>query len=325
MVCKRRTLRIVHVVDTGQGPHMVSQTTLNDPKPEVPPVPVDGLEEPAVLEGSELLPQADDGSIIDVLVAYTPASRSRYGQPGIEALIDLSVAEANQAYVNSQINTQLRLVHKVEVTYTEVDGFSLQPDGSLLLSFDASFTLSPLGSVDDSDIIRFVPTSLGATTAGQAEWYFDASDVGLDTNDEDIDAIGFAPDGRLLVSTVGRFSVPGVSGDDVDLIAFTPASLGANTSGTWSLYFDGSDVGLSPGGSEDVYGVWVDPANGQIYLTTLGSFSVTGVSGGGDDIFVCTPGTLGATTTCTFGPGLFWDGAAHGFNYVVDGFEIKRP
>lgn len=206
----------------------------------------------------------------------------------------------------------------------DVDGFSLLPDGSLLLSFDAAFTLSSLGSVDDSDIIRFAPSSLGSITSGVAELYFDASDVGLSTSDEDIDMIGFAPDGRLLVSTVGAFSVPGVSGDDVDIIAFAPTQLGATTSGAWSLYFNGSDVELSPGGSEDVYGGWVDPVTGQIYLTTLGSFSVSGVSGGGGDIFICMPGTLGATTTCTFGPGLFWDGAANGFNYVVDGFEIKR-
>lgn len=46
------------------------------------------------------------GLIIDALVAYTPASRMAYGgQSGIEALIDLAVLEANQAYVNSQIDT----------------------------------------------------------------------------------------------------------------------------------------------------------------------------------------------------------------------------
>ena len=42
----------------------------------------------------------------------------------------------------------------------------------------------------------------------------------------------------------------------------------------------------------------------KIYLNMLGTFTVTGATGGGAAVFVCTPGTLGATTTCTYGPGL---------------------
>jgi hypothetical protein len=69
-------------------------------------------------------------------------------------------------------------------------------------------------------------------------------------------------------------------------------------------------VGLSNTSNEDVNGAWVDSA-GKIYLTTLGSFSVTGVSGDGSDIFVCTPGSLGSTTTCTWA--MYWDGSVNGF------------
>jgi hypothetical protein len=156
-----------------------------------------------------------------------------------------------------------------------------------------------------------VPTSLGDTTAGTWEWYFDGSDVDLTRSGEDVDAFAFAPDGRLLISTTDAVSVTGVSGNDEDLLAFSPTQLGATTSGTWSLYFDGSDVGLSTSSSEDVNGVWVDPA-GNIYLTTLGSFSVSGVSGDASDIFICTPGSLGSTTGCTFS--MYWDGSANGFS-----------
>jgi carboxypeptidase T len=203
---------------------------------------------------------------------------------------------------------------------TDIDAFELDADGSLLVSFDTAFTLSGFGAVDDSDILRFVPTATGATTAGTWQWYFDGSDVGLSTNDEDVDAFGFAPDGRLLISTLGNVSVTGASGADEDLLAFTPAQLGATTSGTWALYFDGSDVGLSNTSNEDVNGVWVD-ATGNIYLTTLGNFSVTGVSGDGSDIFVCTPGSLGTTTACTWA--MYWDGSASGFSgEVTDSFGI---
>ncbi|HEU0296942.1 MAG TPA: S8 family serine peptidase [Anaerolineales bacterium] len=205
----------------------------------------------------------------------------------------------------------------------DVDAFARRSDGSILLSLDAATTVGSLGTVDDSDIIRFIPTSLGATTAGTFEWYFDGSDVGLSTNNEDVDAIGFAPDGRLLISTIGAFSVTGASGEDEDLMAFSAVTLGAATSGTWSLYFDGSDVALNTTSSEDINGVWVDPANNQIYLTTLGAFSVAGVSGDGADIFRCTPGSLGSTTSCTFS--MYWDGSTSGFaGEVADGIVIVK-
>jgi hypothetical protein len=197
----------------------------------------------------------------------------------------------------------------------------VQGDGSLLLSFDSSITVTGLGTVDDSDIVRFTPTSTGSNTAGSFAWYFDASDVSLTTDNEDVDAIGFAPDGRLVISTFGDFSVTGASGTDEDLAVFTATQFGATTSGTWALYFDGSDVSLT-NSSEDINGVRINSA-GQIYLTTTGNFSVTGSSGDGSDIFVCTPGSLGSTTTCTFGPGLYWDGSANGFSGEdLDSFTI---
>ncbi|MBK9052022.1 MAG: hypothetical protein IPL78_14265 [Chloroflexi bacterium] len=75
--------------------------------------------------------------------------------------------------------------------------------------------------------------------------------------------------------------------------------------------------------SEDVDGSWT-AANGNVYLSTLGAFSVTGVSGDGADIFICTAGSLGSTTTCTFS--MYWDGSANGFaGEVLDGFEIINP
>jgi hypothetical protein len=210
----------------------------------------------------------------------------------------------------------------IGLTNTDIDGFEVQTDGSLLMSFDTDFTLSGFGAVDDSDILRFVPTSTGSTTAGTWQWYFDGSDVGLSTNDEDVDAFALLPDGRLLISTLGNVSVAGASGADEDLLAFTPTALGATTSGTWTMYFDGSDVGLSNSANEDVNGIWVDNA-GRLYLTTLGNFSVSGVSGDGSDIFVCTPGSLGSTTTCTWA--MYWDGSANGFaGEVTDSMSIVQ-
>ena len=204
---------------------------------------------------------------------------------------------------------------------SDVNAFSILSDGGILISINTDITLS-IGTVRDEDIIKFIPTSTGDNTSGSFEWYFDGSDVELTASGEDIDAIGFDSDGNLIISTLGSFSAGGLSGKDEDLWKFTATSLGQDTSGSWSQYFDGSDVGLSQSGTEDVWGTWL-AANGDIYLTTRGGFAVSGLSGDGDDIFICTPSSLGANTSCTFSS--YWNGDDHGFGYeLMDGVFIGR-
>lgn len=205
----------------------------------------------------------------------------------------------------------------------DVDAFFIRSDGSILLSFSGdNLTLGNLTDIDDEDIVRFVPTSLGKTTAGSFEMYFDGSDVGLTTSDEDIDALAFRSDGALIISTTGSYSVLDASGGDEDLLAFTATSLGATTQGTWALYFDGSDVGLNTSSSEDINGADIDSA-GNIYLTTLGAFSVNGLSGDGNDIFRCVPGSTGSTTHCnSFAPIFNGNGLPAGA--VVDGMQLSN-
>ncbi len=82
---------------------------------------------------------------------------------------------------------------------------------------------------------------------------------------------------------------------------------------TWALYFDGSDVSLGSRSSEDIYALAVD-ATGEIYLSTQGDFSVAGVSGADEDVFVFTPSSLGSSTAGTFAATLFSDGSAHGLS-----------
>ena len=204
----------------------------------------------------------------------------------------------------------------------DIDAFHINADGSILLSLVGAASIPNLGTIDDSDIVRFVPTTLGANTTGVYQWYFDGSDVGLTTNAEDIDAIGLLADGRLLISVLGSASVPGVSAADEDLLAFAPTALGAATSGVWSLYFDGSDVGLT-NFSENVGGVWANTTTGDIYLATSGLFSVSGASGDAADVFVCHPTSVGANTACAFGPGLYFDGSTKSFGgEVIDDISL---
>jgi hypothetical protein len=167
---------------------------------------------------------------------------------------------------------------------------------------------------DDSDILLFTPAShvVGPNTSGTLALYFDGSDVGLDLDAEDIDAVSRLGNGTLVVSTTGNGSVPNVSFKDESLLAFAPTSTGANTSGTWSLYFDGTAVQLNTASSEDVNGAWIDPVNGEIYLTTIGTFQVPNVSGDGADIFVCKPASSSTpVNNCSYS--LYWDGSASGF------------
>jgi predicted extracellular nuclease len=209
---------------------------------------------------------------------------------------------------------------------TDIDAFALLPDGSILLSFNSStFTVPGVGTLGDEDIFQFVPTSLGENTAGTFSLYFDGSDVGLTSNGEDVDAISVLADGRILISTSGGYGVAGLSGKDEDLIAFTPASLGSNTSGSFALYFDGSDAAMTSS-TEDTWGAWLDEATGDIYLTVRDAYSISStntLSGNSPDIFICSPSSTGTTTTCTFT--LYWDGDAHGLTgELVDSIYIGR-
>jgi hypothetical protein len=199
-----------------------------------------------------------------------------------------------------------------------VDGFHLEDDGTLLLSLALAATLPGAGAVDPADIVRFTPTQLGATTTGTFTMVLDGSDVGLDASGENIDAVGRAPDGRLLVSVGGSFS----AGGDEDIYLFTDTTLGEETAGSWSLHFDGSDMALDTAAGEEIDGFWVDPASGTLYLSSLDFFTIgVGVAGDKNDLYLCAPGSLGEDTVCT--PGFFWDAGAHGLaGGNVRGFSL---
>lgn len=138
-----------------------------------------------------------------------------------------------------------------------VTAFERLPNGSILMSLAAAQTVPGLGKVMPQDIIQFLPTSLGDTTAGTFQWYLDGSDVGLTTAGEKIDAILMFRDieNPLRISTAGTGSAPKYNGGtlkwaDEDIINFVGAAYGANSAGAWRMHLNGSDVpGLA---AEDV-------------------------------------------------------------------------
>jgi hypothetical protein len=199
--------------------------------------------------------------------------------------------------------------------------FHINADGSILFALNNPAILPGELAVDDSDIVKFTPTTTGEFTSGTFSMYFDGSDVGLTNDAEEIDAIAIDQGGNLVISTKGSFNVPGVSGSDEDLIKFNASSLGQNTVGTWTMLFDGSDVGLTDS-AEDVNGIWFDANSNKIFLTTDGAFNVSGANGDGADIFAFTPTSLGVNTSGSFTP--FWDGSNNGIpaGIAVEGIAI---
>jgi len=121
--------RLFQLSYAGDGRHLITEAGAFDPMPEHPPVIIpagdSGSSSPSGSEveegqGPNAIVDGDDGSVIDVLVAYTPAARAnRGGTAAMKAHINLAVAETNQAYQNSQINTRLNLVMAAEVNYSE--------------------------------------------------------------------------------------------------------------------------------------------------------------------------------------------------------------
>jgi hypothetical protein len=200
----------------------------------------------------------------------------------------------------------------VGVGSSDLFGFSIVDTDTILMAFSSAVTVNGL-AVTPQDVVRFESTSLGSATAGTFSMYLDGSDVGLDTTAEKIDSVSLLSDGRVLISTTGNPAVVGVTGGrDEDVLAFTPTSLGDTTSGTWAIYFDGSDVGLAETSGEDADAL--DVVNGKVYLSTADNFAVNGVAGADEDIFYCNSFSPGDLTSCSYSSALYFDGSTWGLS-----------
>lgn len=129
----------------------IDERAFPDDEPGKPPVaePADArIADPAARRDAAA---ADDPTVIDVMVAYTPKARQTVGSTALmRQLITLGVTETNDGYSNSSVDARIRLVHSVEVNYTE--------------SGDLNTDLSRLRRSDDGymDEIHRLRTSYGA-------------------------------------------------------------------------------------------------------------------------------------------------------------------
>jgi hypothetical protein len=88
--------------------------------------------------------QADDGTVVDVLVVFTAEARiAAGGSSAISSLIDLATSETNAAYANSGVNHTIRIVGRQETSFSE-SGFS----------FSGFLSAAQGGSIDGVHALR---------------------------------------------------------------------------------------------------------------------------------------------------------------------------
>lgn len=128
-----------------------------------------------------------------------------------------------------------------------IDALAVEPDGSLLISVQGTIQIDGVGRVDDADVLRFRPDSLGSNTRGTWERVFGSNYSRFTGQGEDIDALAIrhlGPDSTtFLLSSAGRFNVDGVNADDEDVLGFDwyPGLDESPESGSIFVLHDGLD------------------------------------------------------------------------------------
>jgi len=167
------------------------------------------------------------------------------------------------------------------------------------------------GGHQNEDVLSW---TRGATGSGALVTVLDLSDVGVTNN---VDAVHRIDEDSYLLSFSVDTTVPhGVgSVEPEDVLRFDAMSPGAATTGTFSWYFDGSDVDLtttSTNNNENVDAVSL--VGGDLIVSTQGNFSVTGASGSGHDLIRFTPSS---------GSGLGDDSSAGTWAMYFDGSDVQ--
>lgn len=121
---------------------------------------------------------------------------------------------------------------------------------------DNNITGLPNGAADDEDILIY--------SGGIYSMLFDGEDVGAGVKVQDFQLM---PDGTILMTFGNLINLGGTTYNIEDIARFTPTGLGLTTSGSFSMFLDGSTYGLSSA-SGDIDGFFVD-TNGTILLSTV--------------------------------------------------------
>lgn len=133
----------------------IDQTKVPDEHNQPMPPMKSGTKQQAVLaRPMSNTVQASGTSVIRVMVGYTSEALNQ--NPGMQALIELAVAETNQGFSDSGVNAQVELAHSYELNYaesgdhgTDLDRFHTPNDGYM----DDVFALRDQYSADVAAIL----------------------------------------------------------------------------------------------------------------------------------------------------------------------------
>ena len=164
----------------------------------------------------------------------------------------------------------------VQVSGLDLDAFDIISESEILLSFSTPKTLVVDGEdveVDDSDIVKFIGSQMGSDTEGSYEMFFDGSEYGLNAALEDIDGIQLLDEENLLISTIGSSDniIAGSLVTDEDILQVDLSA--ADRADAWSIYMDGSDIGLDDNDNEDVSAITLNSQN-DVFVSTIGDSTV---------------------------------------------------
>lgn len=232
--------------------------------------------------------------------------------------------EAQDIYRQTEDGVSLFFDTSDVLPRAQIDGLDVIAPDEILLSFSERTFIQGLGCVDDSDIVLLKATSLGENTAGSFQMYFDGSDVGLCSSDDDVDGFSLLDDGSLLLSTTGHAFVDGVGYfSSEDILQFMPTSLGQSTKGSFEMYFDGSDVGLGYSSNWPNVDAVTPLGDGKLLLSTTNSFYLDPLFAAGNELFTFDPTSLGPKTDGVFSDvdGTIFSQVSSGWNLAAVDFD----
>ena len=212
-----------------------------------------------------------------------------------------------------------------------VTAFEIEDNGTVRMVLASNQLLptgdpeSPMLSATPFNIITFTS---GLHQTGRYGWFTlfaKGSEYGLSAAGEKIDALGEpvsteeVPDYMpiLVFSTSGAAGVYDLNDPPTSLKAQDEDAISITGEGyVVQLFFNGTAIkGM---GVEDLTGLWIDQATGDLYISMDSNFKLGGfVVGESRDIVKLTP-----TAEGTYMPSLWWDGSVNRFPVAIDAIEI---
>jgi uncharacterized repeat protein (TIGR01451 family) len=291
-----------------ETPAHTSFVSLTSPAGWVCTTPQTGGRSPVVCSNTSLAVGAPQ--------VFTLVVKLDTGDPGApiggRADVSSSIADPNQANNSDTETTAVVAASPVDATD------SLMAVGQTTVLANAAggtFTAKA------NDVVRYSPSANAYSLVFRGDGFTSLTGATIDGL-----AVDPATRDLILSFTVSRTVTGAGSVQSEDLVAFHPASPGVMTQGSFRLFFDGSDIGLTAAAGENIDAVDVGP-NGTIYFSTQGYFDIrSGVRllGSDQDIVACTAPRLGSTSSCS-GLSTYRSGSALGLTSSaenIDAFDL---